>query len=107
MCSFVEFLRTVLKLCPTKSCATFLDHPIYLVFHFYGLSSTWRHRSSYFIGVALNLIILFYFGKKGKHKLNLVDRRSLYGDGKADSRITNRNRCENIILDLIHTKKRI
>ena len=25
--SFVEFLRTVLKLCPTKSCATFFERP--------------------------------------------------------------------------------
>ena len=29
VCSFVEFLHAFLKLCPTKSCATFLDHPIY------------------------------------------------------------------------------
>ena len=26
--SFVDFLRAVLKICPTKSCATFLDHLI-------------------------------------------------------------------------------
>ena len=29
VCSFVELLRAVLKLCPTKICATFLNHPIY------------------------------------------------------------------------------
>ena len=31
--SFVGFSPAVLKLCPTKGCATFLDHPIYFSFY--------------------------------------------------------------------------
>ena len=47
VCSFVEFLLAVLKLCPTESCATFLDHPIYkfLYQHSYKTVSTNSNRA--------------------------------------------------------------
>ena len=35
VCSFVDFVHTVLKLCPTKSCATFFGSPyIYYILRF-------------------------------------------------------------------------
>ena len=66
MCSFVEFLRTVLKLCPTISCATFFGPP-----DISGISFLWpilyleaSIELFYWSGLKPDYIILFWQKRK-------------------------------------------